>query len=736
MMQPTQREGGRPARPAAFVGLLSSLFILFLAVSPVIGQAPPPTVGSTDELLFAVARQVPTFGGMFIGSDGKLAIYLVDARQAPAAKAAITSVFGRGRVDVTTARVLPANYTFAELRGWHNSHRLETLAIRGVVMTGIHKATNRLRIGIESAAVERAIGPVLARAGVPAGAVEIDVMEPIQLFDTLLDNHRPIVGGLDITPDGGGGGTLGFLAVRQGQAGFVTNSHVTNVPGGVEGTVMHQATISGDANRVGVEVADPLFLGGGSGCPSGRFCRWSDSAFIARNGGPLQTTPRTAGLLGHIAFPDNALNIVTELEIVENILTPIDGESVGKIGKTSGHTAGVITDTCVDINQLDNMIDTNRTLICQAIVQQDGPVFAGPGDSGSPVFDIAGVPTSDLMPGRLFGILWGGNSSTFSFSPLLNVQVEIGPLKTFPGDLGANSSPEVKIREPLSFSHVGVGGFNFVNFEADVVDYEGCCQSITWTSDKDGVIGHGPSLEFTFPTPGMRTITVQVTDDQGATASDSIQLSAGTSPPIVSIVAPTPLQTIYKGVTYVFAGTSLDPNEPGFSMGCQALTWTSTFPGDPFPATGCNPQITFPSTGQRTIKLSGTDSLGLTATAQITLSVVNPPATAAPLVTILNPINDAYLPAHTPVTLTGKAVNPANQDPLTYKWTLIDGSSQTVLGTGSVNSGNLISLSWKPSDDVPFHCGGDRVILKLEVTSPAAKTGSASVEVKIGYPTC
>jgi hypothetical protein len=695
-----------------------------------VAARPPGATASVDDLLSAVAAQVPTFGGMYL-SHGVLQIYLVDTRQAAAAEAAIAAVFGRDRVDVSNARVLTAKYTFAQLKGWHDRHRLATLAVRGVVMTDIHKSSNRLRVGVATTDVTRAVQTGLANAGIPTDAAEIVVMQPIAPFDTLLDTHRPLVGGLQIANDGGGGCTLGFLAVLQGQAGFLTCSHCTDVQGGVEGTVIHQSTVMGSLNRVGVETADPLYFSG-SGCPSGRQCRFSDSAFIARNGGPSQSVPRAAADFGRIAFTDSTLTIFTDFEIGAKVMAPIDGELVSKVGKTSGLTGGTISDTCTDINENG----TNKTILCQDLVQETDTPVAGPGDSGSAVFSTNGTPQSDLPPAILFGLLWGGNGTSFAFSPLGALQMELGSLKAFPADAGANSPPEVKIRQPFSFSHVGVGGSNFVDFLADIVDYEGCCSDVTWTSDKDGVIGHGATPEFTFQSAGTRTITVTATDNNGGTASDSIQITAGTSPPSVSIVKPTAAQILYTGVTNVFSGTSLDPNEPFFSMPCSDLVWTSSKAGDPFPVTGCNPQVTFQTVGVRNLTLTGTDSLGLAASATVGVSVQTAPVTNPPTVTITNPLDDYLLPAATIVTLTGTAQDPGNQSPLTYQWVLADGPVHTVLGSGSVNNGGQITFPWKPSDNVGFNCGGEPVTLELDVTNPGGKTGFATVDVLVGYPPC
>ena len=685
------------------------------------------TPKTIDDLYSEVGRAVPSFGGMFIDSQGQLAIYLTDERQFDAAKTAIVSVFGRGRFDMDRAVALRASYTFTDLKRWHGQHRLETLTIPGVVLTSIHKRSNRLRVGVESGRVRGTVEAVLAGAGIPAGAVDIVEMEPLRMFENLLDTRRPIIGGLQI-----GGCTLGFLAVIEGTAGFFTNAHCTNVQGGVEGTIFHQSVQSGNLNRIGVELLDPPFFTGFS-CPSGMRCRFSDAAFVARDGGSDPATPRTEGAFGHLAVADSDLFFFHEYELVDKVLSPIDGETVEKVGKTSGTTWGRVSDTCADVNP-----DlTNIVLFCQHIADQTSTTKAAPGDSGSTVYRTYGTPVSSLAAATLYGLLWGGNEDVFGFSSVANLELEFGSFRAFPGDPGANSAPEVKITQPLNLTKVGVGGLNFVEFEADIVDYEGCCQSVTWTSDVDGEIGHGPSMEFTFPSPGMRKITVTVTDDGGATASDSITIAAGTSQPVVTIVKPISGQTVFRGVLNVFSATSLDPNAPFFSMPCSALTWTSSNLADPFPMTGCNPQVTFQTVGYRVLTLTGKGAFGLKAEDYAGVTVINAPATNPPAVTILNPLDDDLLSPSAVVTLTGTVQDPANAGSLSYRWVLLNGSTQTVLGTGTVNNGGTITLPWTPGNNVNFHCGGRWVTLTLEVTNlNTNKTGSDTVEVKVSYPTC
>ena len=69
---------------------------------------------------------------------------------------------------------------------------------------------------------------------------------------------------------------------------------------------------------------------------------------------------------------------------------------------------------------------SNIVLLCQDFVENNVQ-NRGRGDSGSPVFRIAGGSRVTLL-----GNLWGGNSSgtLFVYSPIANIESELGPLTT------------------------------------------------------------------------------------------------------------------------------------------------------------------------------------------------------------------------------------------------------------------------------------------------------------------
>src|SRR4030095_10699088 len=153
--------------------------------------------------------------------------------------------------------------------------------------------------------------------------------------------------------------------------------------GGVEGTIYHQAIISGVTNRIGVEAVDPQYFIGPN-CPPGRFCRYSDIAFVRRDGGSSQSTPLATAKLGYLAATDygKITMLNTKFHILGEVQFAIEGELLSKVGRTTGLSEGEVSDACVDINVYKNGVDTGLTLLCQDMVKAQ----ADKGDSGSPVF--------------------------------------------------------------------------------------------------------------------------------------------------------------------------------------------------------------------------------------------------------------------------------------------------------------------------------------------------------------
>jgi len=390
------------------------------AALPVAAQT--DEIETSDDRFVAVAEQVPGFGGMFFDQDGTLQVYMLDQKgPAPEALMAslddvITREVGRGKaLSRNGVEILEGQYGFLDLHRWQQQMSPAVLDLPGVVFTDIDETTNRLRVGITDApGMAEAVEKSLSELGVPLEAVLIS--ETKEVWPELRSRRRPLRGGLQIN-FGGFLCTLGFVAVRQGVTGFVTNSHCTNTQGGVEGTVYHQPSASGTTNRIGQEIADPTYFTGGQ-CPAGRRCRFSDSSFarVPHPSGPAVTTA-----LGTIARPpvgSFTWNGVDTFTITAEA-APVVGQAVTKVGRTTGRTSGTIQQTCFNVN----VAGSNITQLCQSRAS-----FASAGgDSGSPVFRITALPNVTLV-----GIHWGSGGV---FSPITGIQMggELGAVNTCAG---------------------------------------------------------------------------------------------------------------------------------------------------------------------------------------------------------------------------------------------------------------------------------------------------------------
>jgi hypothetical protein len=371
--------------------------------------------GSPDDPV-ALARGVPGFGGFFLDEQGTPTIYLKDAGQRAAAERALTPWFTSRSRAAAEMLVRKADFDWADLDRWFTQGSAEALSVPGVVFTDADEARNRVRVGVEDAGAAGQVRSVLARLGVPAAAVSIEVTQPIKQLATLRGSVRPVVAGVQINFPGFLC-SVGFNASRSGTRGFVTASHCTNTQGGVESTPYWQPLQSVKPTQVATEIVDPAYTTGGS-CPLLRRCRRSDASFAKYING-------TGNTLGRIARTSSTSK--TNLTIVGSWTITSDassssftiGQKVNKVGRTTGWSQGPVSNTCVNVN----VSGTNITQLCQTFVSAtvDG------GDSGSDVFTI----TSGTNV-KLAGVLWGGSNDgrTFVFSPLANVKGELGSLTT------------------------------------------------------------------------------------------------------------------------------------------------------------------------------------------------------------------------------------------------------------------------------------------------------------------
>jgi hypothetical protein len=354
-----------------------------------------------------LASAIPSFGGMYLDEFGRPTVLLEDMGEARSARQALRDFAranGRNEQDI---QFVQANYRMTQLNGWYERVWPEVMAQAGTVFSDVDEANNRVLFGIEHAGLATAVQAVMRAHGIPADAYEVRVVEPIRNAATLRDVVNPKVGGLQIH-FGNYLCTLGFNVVSANVASFVTNSHCTNTQGGVEGTIYYQPTSTLAPTSIAIEVADPVYFKGGV-CPRGKKCRYSDSSRAEyRNG--------TTFDLGGIAATNGSNLTITGTHNITNEAdanrTPVSvGATVSKTGRTTGTSSGQVTNTCVNTSVQGSQV----MQLCQTFVT----AAVGSGDSGSPVYSGSGNVT-------LVGILWGGGTNTFVFSPLRSIKDELG----------------------------------------------------------------------------------------------------------------------------------------------------------------------------------------------------------------------------------------------------------------------------------------------------------------------
>jgi hypothetical protein len=294
---------------------------------------------------------------------------------------------------------------------------LPVFELAGVVFTDADERSGRLVIGVLDRGVEGLIRGRLRELGLAAQSVDVVETEPVFQVATLRDLTRPVVAGVQIRFSQFVC-SVGFSALRAGVLGFVTASHCSDRQGTVDGTQYYQPLNQVPAEFIGTETVDPAYLRNIAGCPRGRVCRYSDSNFSQGANGVgfnLGSIAKTSG-------PNNgSLEVVGAFNIGGTGPATV-GQTANKVGRTTGWSQGLVTRTCTHTG----VSGSNIVLLCQDFVESSVQIVAG-GDSGSPVFSIAGGNRVTLL-----GNLWGGNSSgtLFVYSPIANIERELGALTT------------------------------------------------------------------------------------------------------------------------------------------------------------------------------------------------------------------------------------------------------------------------------------------------------------------
>ncbi len=405
------------------------------------GQQVPLEAGNPitnlNELFAFIALEEPGgFAGVHV-EDDRFVIQMVEPGRARAGAMRWIRHFFGDQLRGMPVEFRRTDRSFADLMSWYRTFQNVVLA-HDAIWTDIRESANRLEAGLEPGSDFEAVRTALADAGVPTEVYALvqDRSESLAL-QTLDDKFRPVVGGVNTNDC-----TLGFN-VRHwdwGQA-FVTNAHCTANVGLVDTTAFAQPD---GTPFLGIEVVDPPFWTGthpvtGEECIYWAFngCRYSDAVLVN-----YDPEAGVSDSLGYIARPgcvdcEGPGQIVIDdqdpdFTLIDEKRVFAEGQSVGKIGNTTGWTNAEVNQTCIDVdpNNFEDDVDffpPNTALLCQVDLDDDsGDPLGKPGDSGSPVI-------ADIVDGqaRLLGILWAASDGSGKVSRINGVRNDLDPNTSF-----------------------------------------------------------------------------------------------------------------------------------------------------------------------------------------------------------------------------------------------------------------------------------------------------------------
>lgn len=211
--------------------------------------------------------------------------------------------------------------------------------------------------------------------------------------------------------------------------------------------------------------------------------------------------------------------------------------------------------------------------------------------------------------------------------------------------------PSVLITSPVNGADVSSGAP--ITIEASATD-DGTVARVQFyaaTEEPLQLLGEDATAPYSFTfTPsssGTWTVRVVATDNEGLTGEHSITIDVGVAnPPNVTITTPAAGASILRGTTTVIGATVTDD---------VSVAKVQFFAGTTDPLALLGEDSTAPYTfeftpavaGSYVIRVVGTDNLGLTASAEILVTVENPPANLRTLSTAVGLGADVQLNEHT-----------------------------------------------------------------------------------------
>jgi glucose/arabinose dehydrogenase len=287
---------------------------------------------------------------------------------------------------------------------------------------------------------------------------------------------------------------------------------------------------------------------------------------------------------------------------------------------------------------------------------------------------------------------------------------------------------------PLTVSFSGTGSSDP---EAKPLTY-------SWDLDGDGTFGDatGSTASYTYVAAGVYHPSLRVTDDKGATDTDSTTITVGNAAPSAVIDTPSSSLTWKVGDTIDFSGHATDPQDG--TLPASALTWTlimhhcftpsschthtiQTFDGVSG-GTFAAPDHEYPSWLE--LRLTATDSGGLTSTTSVRLNpktvVLTFKTNPSGLVLTVNAAQRTTPFSVTVIVGSANSVGAPSPEGSNYFTSWSDGGQQshTVVAPAATMTDTAAYVAFQSTSTLPgFYLTNSPTAATVDVAQPFGRTG-------------
>lgn len=363
-------------------------------------------------------------------------------------------------------------------------------------------------------------------------------------------------------------------------------------------------------------------------------------------------------------------------------------------GSLSASAAG---ETTIDLSWLDQSSNETGFRIERRLANTSFAQIATVA-ANTTAYSDTGLATSTAYTYRVFAYNAAGDS------PASNEASATTGVANTPPTAVAEATPQSGAA-PLDVSFTG----------SNSSDADGTISSYAWDFG-DGTTASVADTTHTYSTEGDYSAVLTVTDDAGATDTDTVRISvtapAANQPPTATITQPADGASYPSGATISYSGTGTDPEDG--TLPAANFTWLVDLPNgqnDVVVATGVTSgTATTQMDGPHVLKLVVQDSEGLTDTARVSITVggvANQPPTA---VAEADPTSGT---APLDVQFTGSNSTDSDGTITSYAWDFGDGTSASI------------------ADPSHTYTDAGTYTATLTVTDDDGATGSDSIEITV-----